>query len=285
MSDGRCRFGRARSVRLVSRLLVGEQARVIARSMGCLPTTVTTARDRWLEAARRRDERAMVSAASAGGEVVSVGAVGRAGRAMLEPSEDHLRADAPDAADRPAAVDVLEGAAPPRRQPAGRRASDAPPLGDAAKTVVIGVDDHPRLACELHAEESARSSPRLHPSLQREGERFFGTARHAWSHSRISPNSTTRDRALSAFMRSFNRRRAQSPAAPDLPSPSSSTSAGGTPRSARAPGRRAGRARRGGLRRSPRHLRPPAAGPTSRDTAAVRLPRHRDRRDMRGSTS
>jgi hypothetical protein len=34
----------------VARLLAGEQARAIARSLGCSPTTVTTTRDRWLEA-------------------------------------------------------------------------------------------------------------------------------------------------------------------------------------------------------------------------------------------
>jgi len=35
---------------MVTRLLAGEKARAIARSTGCSPTTVTTTRDRWLEA-------------------------------------------------------------------------------------------------------------------------------------------------------------------------------------------------------------------------------------------
>jgi hypothetical protein len=41
---------------MVSRLLAGEQARAIARSMGCSPTTVCTVRDRWQAASE--DERA-----------------------------------------------------------------------------------------------------------------------------------------------------------------------------------------------------------------------------------
>ena len=57
MSDGRCRFGPRAKREMVSRLLAGEKARAIARSMGCSPTTVTTARDRWLQASeqQRRD--------------------------------------------------------------------------------------------------------------------------------------------------------------------------------------------------------------------------------------
>jgi transposase InsO family protein len=35
---------------MITRLLAGEKAREIARDMGCSPTTVTTARDRWLGA-------------------------------------------------------------------------------------------------------------------------------------------------------------------------------------------------------------------------------------------
>jgi hypothetical protein len=35
---------------MVARVLAGEHARRVARSMGCSPTTVTTARDRWLAA-------------------------------------------------------------------------------------------------------------------------------------------------------------------------------------------------------------------------------------------
>ena len=50
MTDGRCRFGPRAKREMVARLLAGEKARAIARSMGCSPTTVTTTRDRWLEA-------------------------------------------------------------------------------------------------------------------------------------------------------------------------------------------------------------------------------------------
>jgi transposase InsO family protein len=50
MTDGRCRFGPRAKREMVARLLAGEKARQIARSMGCSPTTVTTARDRWLAA-------------------------------------------------------------------------------------------------------------------------------------------------------------------------------------------------------------------------------------------
>jgi transposase InsO family protein len=59
MLDGRCRFGPRAKREMVSRLLAGEQARVIARSMGCSPATVITAGDRWAAAteAERADGR------------------------------------------------------------------------------------------------------------------------------------------------------------------------------------------------------------------------------------
>src|SRR3954465_5331465 len=50
MTDGRCRFGPRAKREMVARLLAGEKARAVARSMGCSPTTVTTTRDRWLGA-------------------------------------------------------------------------------------------------------------------------------------------------------------------------------------------------------------------------------------------
>src|SRR5215213_1687746 len=55
MTDGRCRFGPRAKREMVARLLAGEKARAIARAMGCSPSTVTAARDRWLEASE--DER------------------------------------------------------------------------------------------------------------------------------------------------------------------------------------------------------------------------------------
>jgi hypothetical protein len=53
MSDGRCRFGPRAKREMVARLLAGEEARAIARSMGCSPTTVTTTRERWFEASEQ----------------------------------------------------------------------------------------------------------------------------------------------------------------------------------------------------------------------------------------
>jgi hypothetical protein len=50
MTDGRCRFGPRAKREMVARLLAGETARQIARSMGCSPTTVTTTRERWAQA-------------------------------------------------------------------------------------------------------------------------------------------------------------------------------------------------------------------------------------------
>ena len=43
-------------------------------------------------------------------------------------------------------------------------------------------------------------------------ERFFGTLQDEWAHGRLWPNSTTRDRALSSFIRYFNRYRPHSAA-------------------------------------------------------------------------
>jgi transposase InsO family protein len=43
-------------------------------------------------------------------------------------------------------------------------------------------------------------------------ERFFGTLEDEWAHGRVWPDSATRDRALSSFLRYFNRRRPHSAA-------------------------------------------------------------------------
>jgi transposase InsO family protein len=43
-------------------------------------------------------------------------------------------------------------------------------------------------------------------------ERFFGTLDQEWAHGRIWPNSSQRDRALSSFLRFYNRRRPHSAA-------------------------------------------------------------------------
>jgi transposase InsO family protein len=43
-------------------------------------------------------------------------------------------------------------------------------------------------------------------------ERFFGTLDSEWAHGRIWANSTQRDRALSSFIRFYNRKRPHSAA-------------------------------------------------------------------------
>lgn len=47
MLDGSCRFGPRAKREMVARLLAGETARSIARDLGCSPSTVATARERW----------------------------------------------------------------------------------------------------------------------------------------------------------------------------------------------------------------------------------------------
>src|SRR3954470_5516800 len=108
MTDGRCRFGPRAKREMVARLLAGEKARAIARAMGCSPTTVTAARDRWLAAGegerasaawcvpRRPVPRSCPWALSREEEQVILNA--------RRPHE--LGADAPDVADRPPPLHV-----------------------------------------------------------------------------------------------------------------------------------------------------------------------------------
>jgi transposase InsO family protein len=58
------------------------------------------------------------------------------------------------------------------------------------------------LLSELDAKQIL--TPAYTPRWSGKIERFFGTARREWSHSRIWPNSTARDRALASFMRFYN---------------------------------------------------------------------------------
>ena len=62
----------------------------------------------------------------------------------------------------------------------------------------------------------ARRPPHPHPALHARWngklERFFGTLEDEWAHGRVWPNSATRDRALSSFIRYFNRWRPHSSA-------------------------------------------------------------------------
>jgi transposase InsO family protein len=64
------------------------------------------------------------------------------------------------------------------------------------------------------AELSARHIliPPYTPRWNGKIERFFGTLQDEWAHGRVWPNSTTRDRALSSFIRYFNRYRPHSAA-------------------------------------------------------------------------
>ncbi|MGZ4288956.1 MAG: integrase core domain-containing protein [Solirubrobacteraceae bacterium] len=61
-------------------------------------------------------------------------------------------------------------------------------------------------------------------------ERFFGTLDTEWAHSRTWPDSATRDRALSSFVRFYNRRRPYTAANGHAPSLAFSTSASRTSR-------------------------------------------------------
>jgi len=287
---------------MVSRLLAGETARAIARSMGCSPTTVTATRDRWLEASdsqrvdgswcapRRPIPRSCPWALSGGDERLILDAraktnwgpmrltllCGRHRSTIWKVLKRHGRSARRRGARRTHRryewadagallhIDALRLAKfdRPGHWATGQRAEEHK-TRQAGKTVVIGVlDDHTRLAyCELHGEETALTvtatlrraavwmreqgcgpvravmsdnhkayssgaftelltelgarqilTPAYTPRWNGKIERFFGTARREWSHSRVWPNSTTRDRALASFLRFYNRRRPHSAA-------------------------------------------------------------------------
>jgi transposase InsO family protein len=67
---------------------------------------------------------------------------------------------------------------------------------------------------DVLAELSARHIliPPYTPRWNGKIERFFGTLEDEWAHGRLWPNSTTRDRGLSSFIRYFNRYRPHSAA-------------------------------------------------------------------------
>jgi transposase InsO family protein len=289
---------------MVQRLLAGETARAIARSMGCSPTTVTTARDRWLAAreaerasgawcAPRRpvprscpwalsadEERAILNARektnwgpmrltwltgrhrSTCWKVLKRHGVSRQRRS--QPRQSSRRYEWTEAG----ALLHIDAFELPRFDRPGHWAhgdrSEPHKTRGAGKVKVIGViDDHSRLAyCEIHAGETAitvsatltraaqwfreqgcgpvqavmsdnakcyATSHQFRDTLSELGarhilipprtprwngkiERFFGTLDTEWAHGRVWPNSTTRDRALSSFMRFYNRRRPHSAA-------------------------------------------------------------------------
>jgi transposase InsO family protein len=66
----------------------------------------------------------------------------------------------------------------------------------------------------LLAELGARQilTPPYTPRWNGKVERFFQTAKREWSHGRVWPDSDRRDRALSSFMRFYNRQRPHSAA-------------------------------------------------------------------------
>jgi hypothetical protein len=180
---------------MVGRLLAGEKARAVARSMGCSPTTVTTARDRWLEASEaerasgawcvpRRpvpgscpwrldpeSERKILEARERTnwGEMRLQFLCGRhrstIGRVLRRNGcSERRRSEARQTTRRyewsqPGALLHIDGFELPKFDRPGHWAD-----GDrrdrsrqVGKTVVIGiVDDHTRLAyCELHSQENA----------------------------------------------------------------------------------------------------------------------------------
>jgi transposase InsO family protein len=302
MTDGRCRFGPRAKREMVGRLLAGEKARAIARSMACSPTTVTTARDRWLEASEaerasgawcvpRRpvpgscpwrldpeSERKILEARERTnwGEMRLQFLCGRhrstIGRVLRRNGcSERRRSEARQTTRRyewsqPGALFHIDGFELPKFDRPGHWAH-----GDrrdrsrqVGKTVVIGiVDDHTRLAyCELHSQENASAVsatlrraaawfseqgcgplqavmsdnakcyatsfafrdtlaelgarqiliPPYTPRWNGKIERFFGTLDTEWAHGQVWPNSTARDRALSSFLRYYNRRRPHSAA-------------------------------------------------------------------------
>jgi transposase InsO family protein len=304
MTDGRCKFGPRAKREMVSRLLAGEQARAIARSMGCSPTTVTTTRDRWLAAseaerasgawcAPRRpvpgscpwqlsadQERPILEARArtnwgemrlqflCGRHRSTIGRVlrrhGVSKRRRSNERQTTRRYEWSEAG----ALLHIDGFELPKFAKVGHWAhgerSEPNRTRNAGKTVVIGVvDDHTRLAyCELHSTENAKTVsatlrraaawfseqgcgpvqavmsdnakcyatshafrdtlaelgarqiliPPYTPRWNGKVERFFGTLDSEWAHARVWPDSATRDRALSSFLRFYNRRRPHSAA-------------------------------------------------------------------------
>ncbi|HWI71232.1 MAG TPA: integrase core domain-containing protein, partial [Baekduia sp.] len=67
---------------------------------------------------------------------------------------------------------------------------------------------------QLLAELDARhiTTPPYTPRWNGKIERFFQTAKREWSHGRVWPDSRQRDRALSSFLRYYNRQRPHSAA-------------------------------------------------------------------------
>jgi transposase InsO family protein len=297
--DGRCRFGPRAKREMVTRLLAGESARAIARSLGCSPSTVTAARDRWLAAsgaerassawcAPRRpvprscpwalseaEERKILEAraktnwgpmrltALTGRHRSTNWKVLRRHGVSCRRSSERQTSRRYEWAEAGALLHIDAFSVPKFERPGHWATGDRSRRSEGAgKTVVIGVlDDHSRLVyCELHPAETAETVsaclrraavwmreqgcgpveavmsdnakcyatshafkatlaqlgarqiliPPYTPRWNGKIERFWGTLDREWAHSRVWPNSTSRDRALSSFLRFYNRRRPHS---------------------------------------------------------------------------
>ena len=298
------RFGARAKREMVARVLAGERARQIARDMGCSPTTVCTARDRWRAAteservsgarcAPRRpvprscqwalggeDERRILearartnwgpmrlSAITGRHRSTNWKVLKRHGQSRRRRDRERQTSRRYEWAEAGALLHIDAYEAPKFDRPGhwehGER-SGRHRTRRAGKTVVIGViDDHTRLAyCELHAAENAHTVsatlrraaawmraqgcgpaqavmsdnarcyatshacrdalteldarhiliPPHTPRWNGKIERFFGTLDSEWAHGRVGPDSSARDRALSSFLRFYNRRRPHSAA-------------------------------------------------------------------------
>ena len=304
MTDGRCRFGPRAKREMVARLLAGERARAIARSLGCSATTVCTTRDRWSAATEderasgawcaparpvprscpwalsREQEQAILDAREktnwgemrlawlTGRHRSTIGKVlRRHGVSRRRRSHERQSTRRYEWAEAGALLHIDAFHAPKFERPGhwatGRRGEEHK-TRRAGTTVVVGVvDDRTRLAyCELHGAENAHTVsatlrraaawmteqgcgpvqavmsdnakcyatshafgdtlaelgarhiliPPYTPRWNGKVERFFGTLDTEWAHGRVWPDSTTRDRALSSWLRFYNRRRPHSAA-------------------------------------------------------------------------
>src|SRR5215213_2665884 len=118
MTDGRCRFGLRAKPEMVARGLAGEHARAIARSIGCSPSTVLTARDYWLGRERgRARERAWCAPRRPVPRSCPWALSAEAEQAIRDPRAKSNGADAVDLVDRPASLDDQQRAHVSWREP------------------------------------------------------------------------------------------------------------------------------------------------------------------------
>jgi transposase InsO family protein len=300
--DGRCRFGPRAKREMVERLFAGETARAIAHSMGCSPTTVTTARERWRQAspqqradgswsaprrpvpkscpwrlAAAEEQRILDARARTNWGPMRLQAItgrhrGTISRVLARHGVSRRRRGQRQTFKRfewsqPGALLHIDAYSAPKFAAPGHRVhGDRSKIGRAlglGKTVVIAVqDDHSRIVyAELHSAENAANVsitlkraaawmreqdcgppeavmsdnakcytghlfadtldqlgarhiriPPYTPRWNGKLERFFGTLEDEWAHGRVWADSATRDRALSSFIRYFNRWRPHSAA-------------------------------------------------------------------------